>query len=1738
MSAALRRDPALPLADVALTCGAGRSHFNERLAVVACDTGEAAALLQAASAGESPAGVHRGSAVPGQAPEVVFLFTGQGSQYPGMSRELYETAPVFRAVIDRCDQLLGTDADGRTLKSVLWEGQGDDAPLHSTNWTQPALFAVEYGLAELWQSWGIRPAAVMGHSVGEYVAACVAGVFSLEDGIKLIAERGRLMHSVPPGGTMAALFAPAEQIAAAVATVADRVGIAAINAPDSVVISGQVEAVDALLADFERRQVRGHRLFISLAAHSPLMEPALDAMEACAASVTMHAPRVPVAWNVTGGAALPGGAPDARYWRRHLRETVRFADGVKSLYDQGYRTFLEVGPHPTLIALAQRFLPEAGVRYLTSLRRGKEDWSELLASAAELHVQGAPLDWAALEGGQHAQRVALPTYPFERRSYWLPPAQPGVAQRHHASVATSHDRLLCERLPTAVPLFAAQLRPDAPAYLGEHLVHGMVLVAGPVFLELAQQCARDAFGVRLRAVERFAIREPLVLEAEGREVQVQMGVADEAQGDDRPATFAIHSRAADGSGAWTLHATGRLVGVITNASAVAGVTAEPLAEQARRLGPAATCDAYYEQLAGLGIQMGAAFRSLREAHRRDGEALARIELAPSLRAAPVCWAHPALLDGALQAVGLAAPRTADNGELHLLTGIERIVLHAALPATLWCHARLADADAAHPGELRADITLRADDGTTIGSIEGMILRRATRDALRQAVGADRAATDAGLHYSLDWEPAASVVAAASHLAEPSGFESGLRTRFAQLAGENRMAIYDELLPQLDRLSAAHVIAALQRLGFDDRPGRRFAVAEQADRLTVLARHRRLFARMLQMLAEDGFLRSVDGGAHAGPAYEIVRRFASGDAAVQYDDLLRRFGAVNGELLTLRRCATHLGDVLRGSQDPIGLLFPGGSLTEARQLYVESPYARTYNAALADALRCAIERLPANARLRILEIGAGTGGTTTYVLPLLPAARTEYVFTDISPLFLDRAAEQFAQYPFVQRALLDIERDPATQGFEPGRFDIVIAANVLHATADLRKVVQHAHDLIAPGGLLLLLEGVAPERWVDLTFGLTEGWWRFTDTELRPDYPLVSRESWSRLLGELGFIDVAALPDAAPSSRGGSQQALVLARKPRMPRRFAVVGDGSGLAATLAARLRQGGHHVDVIASAQPAAALASATDVIYLGALDIGAPPDLHSGALACEQLSCDVPLSWMRTLAQARESGRLWLVTRGAQHVVASPGRIDRWQAPLCGLGRGFALEQPGHWGAQVDLDPQDPVESAAAHVINALDAIDLEDQVAWRGGQRYCARVTRCDEPVDAVVSFRSDATYMITGGFGGLGLLVARWMAEHGARHIALVGRHPGTDVESQRAIEALGTQVIPVIADLADVTAMSAAFDALAARSPPLRGIVHAAAALNSAPVASLGAAQLREMLRPKLHGTLVLERLALDLELDFTVLFSSTTALLGASGLAHYAAANAFLDATAVALDRPGRRVLSVNWGTWDTMRLASADDRRAYREGGLEPMPAVESLGALGRLLAGNRSNAIVARIDWDALKALHEVRRPRPLLARMGNRVAQHDTTAPDAPTARLEQLLAGVPEGRRLDAIVDFVSHEVATVLGLEASVAVSPDTGLFDLGMDSLMSVELRRRLEQGAGRALPSTLTFNYPNVAALAGFLHQQLHARALEVAAAAGDAPAASAATTEVVPHAASDLDSLTDDELEARLMARLRDTR
>ncbi len=408
--------PEKSLADVCFTANTGRSHFDYRLAVVAESTKPMQGVLEAFTAGRETTGLISGRVQPKKYRKVAFLFTGQGSQYVGMGQQLYDTQPIFRQTLERCDEILRPYLK-QPLLSVIYPESGVSSLLNETGYTQPALFALEYALFQLWKSLGIEPSVVMGHSVGEYVAACVAGVFSLEDGLKLMAERGRLMQALPQNGEMVAVLARETQVAKAIQPYTQDISIAAINGPQSIVISGRREAVRAAIAALNTKGIKTKRLTVSHAFHSPLMEPMLATFEKVAASVSYSLPKIKLISNLTGELATTE-VTNPQYWCHHVRQPVKFAASMETLYQQGYEMFLEIGARPTLLGMGRYCLPENLGIFLPSLSPTQEDWQQLLQSLAALYVRGLPVDWSAFDQDYSRRRLQLPTYPFQRQRYW------------------------------------------------------------------------------------------------------------------------------------------------------------------------------------------------------------------------------------------------------------------------------------------------------------------------------------------------------------------------------------------------------------------------------------------------------------------------------------------------------------------------------------------------------------------------------------------------------------------------------------------------------------------------------------------------------------------------------------------------------------------------------------------------------------------------------------------------------------------------------------------------------------------------------------------------------------------------------------------------------------------------------------------------------------------------------------------------------------------------------------------------------------------------------------------------------------------------------------------------------------------------------------------------------------------------------------------------------------------------
>jgi acyl transferase domain-containing protein/acyl carrier protein len=777
--AAVLRNTSESIADICFTANTGRSHFDYRFAVAGETAEQMAVALQSAENNGSTRKSFSGNTDAGAPRSLCFLFTGQGSQYVGMGRELYEGSVVFRTSVDRCAEFWREEG-GESLLEVLY-GSGDG--LKQARYAQPALFAVEYGLSELWRSWGVEPSVVLGHSLGEYVAAVVAGIFSVEDGLRLVRARAELMDSLPSGraGTMRSVAASAERVQESLAGLEGEVGIAVINGPENVVISGSAAGVAEVSSRLERAGMATRALEVTHAFHSPLLEPILEEFEDRASAVVYAKPRLRVVSNLTGKLAEAGEMSHAGYWREHMRRSVLFDAGLHTALQTGCSTFLEIGPQPHLRALVTRDNPQLESRICISIRRNGSDFGQMCQTLAQLYAEGHRIDWFGFDKGYERSRVALPTYPFERQRYW----------------------------------------------------HGVE----------AQEVARDIWR---RASEQALLQAQLV----------PLGV--------RPDLF------------------------------------------------------------------------------------------------------------------------------------------------------------------------------------------------------------------------------------PAKWES------------------------LHKLTAAVELKTLRECGAFAKPGAH-VVKSLIESCGIVPAHFKLMETWFQRLCAEGYLEQ------AGSRVIIPAMLSEVDVSAAWNDAEHALHDDPFLLEYLRNCMKHIKGVLTGRTSPLETLFPGGNPEVARNLYEKSAGSRYGNAMVAAAVRGACAAVPSQGRLRILEIGGGTGATTAAVLPVLPTERCSYHFTDLSDTFLQKASARFSRYRFLRYGILDIENDESVQGHLHS-YDLVIAANVIHATRDIRATLARLKSLVASDGVVILFESTQNFSWHEISTALIEGWQKSEDN-LREGLPLMNAGEWIRTLLEAGFETAVQAPEA-------------------------------------------------------------------------------------------------------------------------------------------------------------------------------------------------------------------------------------------------------------------------------------------------------------------------------------------------------------------------------------------------------------------------------------------------------------------------------------------------------------------------------------------------------------------------------------------------------------------------------------
>ncbi|MFJ1991456.1 SDR family NAD(P)-dependent oxidoreductase [Streptomyces asiaticus] len=757
LAAHLTAHPALPVADVGWSLARTRSAFEHRAVAIGEDRDELLAAVRALADGQSHPGLMRATA-PTRSGGTAFMFTGQGSQRPGMGRELYRTFEVFAATLDEvCAHL--DPLPGRPLREILFAAEDTDQAraLHGTGVTQAALFALETALFRLVESFGLTPSFLTGHSVGELVAAHVAGVLSLPDACELVAARGRLMQALPSGGAMTAVEATEEQVLPLLAGHEDRVALAAINGPTSVVVSGAAETVDEIARTLKERGHRTKRLRVSHAFHSPLLAPMLDEFREVARRLTYQAAHIPVISNVTGRPADPEQLRDPEYWVRHVSEPVRFHDGLRTLHGEGVTRYLELGPDAVLTTMAQDALeadtpatPDTAPVFATALRPGRDEPRTLLTALALTHIDGGTVDFAAALP-EDAGHVDLPTYRFQRQRYWRPVPHATADVRAVGLGATGHPLLQAAvETPDGGLLLTGRLSAHTHAWLADHTIADSVPLPGTALLELALLAAAHT-GSEL--IDDLTLETPLVLPASGA-VRIQLAVTAPDEAGRRTVTIA--SRPGDEGGealeapaAWRHHATGLLSDAATPppADEPSSATAWPPAGAV----PVDVAD-LYERLAAQGYAYGPAFRGLHSAWRLGEEMFAEVGLAPERRGeADGYGLHPALLDSALHPVeelfggsgrfeGDHASDAAE-GTVRLPFSFGGVRLFATGATRLRVRITPTAPDT---------VTLRLTDdhGAPVATIDALGLREVSADRWRSA----RAATADAPLYRLDWQP--------------------------------------------------------------------------------------------------------------------------------------------------------------------------------------------------------------------------------------------------------------------------------------------------------------------------------------------------------------------------------------------------------------------------------------------------------------------------------------------------------------------------------------------------------------------------------------------------------------------------------------------------------------------------------------------------------------------------------------------------------------------------------------------------------------------------------------------------------------------------------------------------------------------------------------------------------------------------------------------------------------------------
>jgi acyl transferase domain-containing protein/acyl carrier protein len=1675
--------------DVVGTLALRRSHLDHRLVLPAKSVEEALSALRAVAAGETPGTAISGRKSSGR--RLAFVFTGQGAQWWGMGRGLLQQDPVFRAVVERCDQLFSQRSGWSLLEQLI--RSENESRIHETFVAQPAIFALQVALAERLAAWGIRPEAVVGHSIGEIAAAHVAGALSLSQAVDVVYHRSRLQERARRRGGMAAVGLAADRVSSYLEKFDGELEVAAINGPELVSVAGPRALLDRLIEDVGREQtdVLCQILRVDYAFHSQQMDPFTGELRDSLRGLRSKAVTTPMFSSVTGE-AIHGGELDADYWCRNMRQPVLFKRAIDRAIDAGFDTFLELGPHPSLITPTRACLAECNREGLAvgTLHRERPDSESIVSAVASLHVHGVPIDWAAIVP-RSWKFVELPGHPWEKQVHWAE-SEESRAARLDGPVHP----LLGYRLKSIEPIWQSEIDANTPRYLQDHQIDGAVVFPAAGYVELMFAAACDALGEGRVEIEAISFHEALFLSAETPTL-IETSL-DQARGIVR-----IHSRQRGAGTNWVLRATGRVRRWHVPEFPIKPWT--PKIEPPTQVGHAR----FYRDLAEEGHAYGSAFQGVDSIWYAEGCALGKIVLPTSITDSERYVLHPAVLDACLQVTrGLRAfgDDARPGAEVTIPFAIDRLRLFRKPSDTIYARAYVLEDSAT---EIVTRISIFDDTGRLVATIDGLRCIRVAGSDNKQ----EHASTGfyrerwVALPATAEAMPArpSDLVGFWLILADRGGTGEALAASIAGRGGRAVLVFHADRDARTadDRYEATSSAASLSRTlaAMDRQPTHVIHLwtldeGEPHPTAAGLVRARRVGIEDMAALCHA--LAGQQAKSQQAKPQQTKPQQAKPQQAKPQQAKPQQAKPMQAKP---RLWVVTAGTAERASTSSFDGSFLHAAMTGfLRTLANEHP---EYRPTLVD-----VDLATVSADALLDEIVADTGETEVALRngerfgarlePLAenswPPRRRRWDAKSRMPAF---RVGMNAPGAIGNLALSRIERPEQQAG---------------QAVIEVRAVGLNFRDVMAATGLLPADAEDAP-AWQRLGFecagvvsavgeGVDRNWIGRRVVAVAPgcmaSHVAVSADRIFQIPRRMSFASAAAIPVAFATAH----HALVTRAQLKAGERVLIhaAAGGVGLAAISIAQAlgaeilatagsqekrrhlyrlgvehvfdsrslafagdvswTTGGRGVDVVLNSLQGPFLEKSISVLAAGGrfLEIGkrdiyadTPLGLHAMrnnaafyAIDLAKLAVDRPdllRAEIETVLAKLARGQLQMMPVTTLPVSEVAGAFRR-------------MSEPGHIGKIV---------------------VSFDDDNAL------------VQEQPSVNLPIVPDATYLVSGGAGGFGLETARWLVDNGARSLVLVARSskPAAEAEARlNDLRSAGAAVTLVSADVGTRAGVRAALAAVVRGGKPLQGIVHAAGTIDDALIERLTPDQIRRVFTGKVLGAWNLHELTRSARLDFFVLYSSIAATLGSLGQAHYAAANRMLDAIAAFRRSQGLPATSVAFGpVGDSGYLTRRQDVARYISGvGMQVLPTAAALAALGTALRHAPTDLAFAQIDWSKLAQSFALVGSSPRTSGL----AQISLAGDGGSDRHVRSSILAARDQQREVIVSDYLHRQVATVLKV-GPTTIEPGRPLHELGLDSLTAFELKNRIESELGVALPVGRFLQRPTISTIAGAIVEAIN---------------------------------------------------